>query len=351
MKKKIYLSLILTIIIGMGNLKSNADGWVQKADFGGTARNGATGFSIGTKGYIGTGVDGSNSQPILRNDFWEYDQGSNTWSQKANFGGSARDYATGFSIGTKGYIGTGYDGSSSFTNDFWEYDQSSNTWTQKASLGSNGRYHATGFSIGTKGYIGTGLFYSGSLIFTKDFWEYDQGSNTWTQKANFGGTARNVATGFSIGIKGYIGMGNDDSIGLRNDFWEYDQSINIWSQKANFGGTARDYATGFSIGTKGYIGTGLDGNNRNDFWEYDQDSNTWMQKATFGGTARRSATGFSIGTKGYIGTGYDGIRRNDFWEYTPDGFVAAVPTLSQWGLIALSVLVLGAGIFFIKRNT
>lgn len=33
----------------------------------------------------------------------------------------------------------------------------------------------------------------------------------------------------------------------------------IWTQKANFPGTDRRLAAGFSIGTKGYIGTGLDG--------------------------------------------------------------------------------------------
>ena len=41
-----------------------------------------------------------------------------------------------------------------------------------------------------------------------------------------------------------------------NDFWEYDPTTNTWTQKANFGGTPRDGAVGFSIGSKGYIGTG-----------------------------------------------------------------------------------------------
>ena len=41
----------------------------------------------------------------------------------------------------------------------------------------------------------------------KDFWEYDPAANTWTQKADFGGTARYGAVGFSIGSKGYIGTG------------------------------------------------------------------------------------------------------------------------------------------------
>ena len=43
------------------------------------------------------------------------------------------------------------------------------------------------------------------------------------------------------------------------DFWEYDPTANTWTQKADFGGTARKNAVGFSIGTKGYIGTGCDG--------------------------------------------------------------------------------------------
>jgi hypothetical protein len=47
--------IILLASLAIGSLKTNADSWVQKANFGGTARHGATGFSIGTNGYIGTG--------------------------------------------------------------------------------------------------------------------------------------------------------------------------------------------------------------------------------------------------------------------------------------------------------
>ncbi len=42
--------------------------WLQRSDFGGTARQGAIGFSIGEKGYIGTGYD--NVQ--IKKDFWAY---------------------------------------------------------------------------------------------------------------------------------------------------------------------------------------------------------------------------------------------------------------------------------------
>src|SRR6266487_3828476 len=119
-----------------------------------------------------------------------------TWTQKADFGGTARDKAVGFSIGSKGCIGTGYDGIAPFTKDFWEYDPDTNTWTQKADFGgTGGRALAVGFSIGSKGYIGTG---QDLFSYYNDLWEYDPAANTWTQKANFGGTARSWAVGFSI---------------------------------------------------------------------------------------------------------------------------------------------------------
>ena len=57
------------------------------------------------------------------------------------------------------------------------------------------------------------------------------------------------AVGFSIGSKGYLGTG--DSGPYNKDFWEFDPLINSWTQKADFAGTARSYAVGFSIGAKG----------------------------------------------------------------------------------------------------
>src|ERR1035437_9204416 len=118
---------------------------------------------------------------------------------------------------------------------------------------------------------------------------------TWIQKANFGGTARWHAVGFSIGSKGYIGTGGDGSVPFKKDFWEWDQSSNVWTQKANFGGTARWAAVGFSIGTKGYIGTGVDNTGcQQDFWEWAWGPNVWSYYAVFGGVGWCAAVGFFV---------------------------------------------------------
>src|SRR5688572_19613278 len=83
--------------------------------------------------------------------------------------------------------------------------------------------------------------------------------NTWTQKTNFGSSARRYATGFSIGTKGYIGLGSTTGTNYLSDVWEYDPATNAWTQKASFGGTARYGASAFVIGTKAYVVGGFDG--------------------------------------------------------------------------------------------
>ena len=95
-----------------------SNSWCREMNFKGGLRTEAVGFSIGNKGYFGTGIDDAAQ---VYKDFWEYDPALNIWTQKANFGGVARDNAVGFSIGLVGYIGTGVNSSFNPTNDFWQY--------------------------------------------------------------------------------------------------------------------------------------------------------------------------------------------------------------------------------------
>jgi N-acetylneuraminic acid mutarotase len=300
------------------------DPWTRKANFPGGLRYGSASFSIGTKAYFGIGF---NDGDWPTRDFWEWDQTTNAWTRKADYPGKIEGNAVSFSIGTKGYIGTGDDfNTNGYTNEFWEYDPATNRWTQKASLPTTpGRGSAAGFSIGNKGYIGIGSAREPGWpvsFYHHDFWEWDQMTNVWTKKADYPGNSTIGAVGFSIGNKGYFGTGGDGT-SYSKEFWEWDQATNFWTKKADFGGSARSSAIGFSIGNKGYIGTGVGvgGTLYNDFWEWDQAINNWKQTVNFGGMARTAALSFSIGNKGYVGTGGTGVDPNyalqDFWEYDP----------------------------------
>ena len=280
----------------------------------------AVGFSIGNKGYVGTGsLFNSTVTSTPTTQFWEYDPQDNTWTQKADFGGEPRKEAVGFSIDDKGYIGMGTSFVCPAFKDFWEYDPQSNTWIQKADFGGEARSNAVGLSIGDKGYVGTG---NCSSQFYNDFWEYTPQSDTWTRKANFGGGIRANAICFSIGTKGYVGIGRHDFFDQDKDFWEYDPQSDIWTQKADFGDGNRSYASGFSLDAKGYVLFGF-GNADGcvpDLWAYDPGTDLWTRRRDFQGDTRSNAIAFSIGNKGYCGTSScSTVALNDFWEYDPVG--------------------------------
>ncbi|MEP7171326.1 MAG: kelch repeat-containing protein, partial [Bacteroidota bacterium] len=339
---------------------------------------------------VGTGYDGS-----YKNDFWEYNPIADTWTQKAAFGGIARNHAAGFSIADKGYIGTGYN-NGTYYKDFWQYNPGSNTWAQKANLTAT-RYDASAFSIGSKGYIGMG--YNGN--YKNDFWEYRPApsilvkfnptsavcpggtinvpfevggifgaceANAFTvQLSNANGSfvspttigtlagsqsativctipgATPVGTGYRIRIVSSSPVVTSSNNGSNIEIGMV--ASNVWKQKANFVNGGRERPIGFSIGTKAYVGLGEDGSSAmKDFWEYDSGTNTWIQKADFPGAARYSAVSFSIGTKGYVGTGESIGGTNyykDFWEYDPATNVwtrkADFPGVARHGAIGFSI--------------
>ncbi|TAL62892.1 MAG: T9SS type A sorting domain-containing protein [Bacteroidetes bacterium] len=314
------------------SLALNAQGtWNQKTSLPATARYYPASFSIGNYGYLITGGNGGST---FFQDLWQWDQTANSWTQMANLPGSGRCGASAFAIGAKGYIGTGWNGSN-YLNDFWEYDQATNSWTQKTSFPGTARYVGTGFSNGSKGYMGLGL--SGGWVYYNDLWEYDPASNAWTAKSNFP-TVRDVPVSFTIGTKGYVGTGYDNS-SLYKDFWEWDPATNIWTQKANFGGAARANSSGFSANGKGYIGLGSNISASiyyQDFWEWNPGSNTWTQVADFGAGGRRQATGFSVGSNGYVscGQGPASVFNNDLWEFstcTPPPFTMSHTDVTTYG--------------------
>ncbi len=290
------------------------DTWIQKSNFGGVARRSAAAFSIDEIVFIGCGTNGTVQQ-----DFWAYNQNTDTWTQKTNFP-IARAGVGAFSIGNKGYMGSGSDGVSVY-NDLYEYNQQANTWTFKQNYGGTALIGPVAFSIRNRGYFCTGSTGARNDI----LWEYNSSNNTWTQKASYGGGLVYNATGFSIGNKGYIGTGNLAGNIKTNQFYEYDPSLNSWTRKADFGGTAREYAVGFSIGQRGYIGTGNDigGFLKKDLWEYNPNTDSWTRKVDFIGTQRFLCTASGTDTKGYIGLGHDGSYTQDFYQYTP----STTPTL------------------------
>jgi N-acetylneuraminic acid mutarotase len=233
------------------------DWWIQKADFPGTARNSALSFAANGKIYVGLGFDGIN----YLKDFWEYDPSTDAWTQVADFAGSSRYGAVAFAINDKGYVCSGYDGN--YLKDFWQYDPLTNSWSKKISPGGSKRNDAVVFVIDNKAYLCTGIN-NGENV--NDMFVYDPTNETWTEKRKLTNVSdetyddlyttivRNNAVAFTINGKGYITTGTGAS--YLGNTWQYDPGTDQWTEVTAFEGTGRDGAIGFSVNNRAYVGLG-----------------------------------------------------------------------------------------------
>ena len=299
--------------------------WQQKASLSENGRYATYFFSALNKGYIG---GGETAPGIYKNDLWEFDPAVGTWTQKADFGGGScgNMYAPAvFVIDNIAYVCTGYDINNQFKNTVWAYNPMLNMWAQKNNFPGTARYGAFAFSIGTKGYLGMGQ----NLGSINDFWEYTPSTDTWVSLTNFSSNARYGAIGFSINGKGYAGFGSSQGNNTNyNDFYEFDPVSQTWTPKAYFPGSPRYYPTYFVINGIAYVGTGNPTTNynpsptySNDLYAYNPLTNSWTTISAFSESRRSYAASFTINNKGYIGMGLSGAPNNnylsDFWEYTP----------------------------------
>lgn len=313
--KAIHKIFIFSILLSLLPSSSSALGWwFKKMDYNQSARTAAVGFTIGSGGFIGTGYDSAT----YKRNFSVYNQATDTWLATSSMGGAtgsglSRDASSAFVISGKAYVCCG-QGSNPYNLDCWEYDPGTDVWTQKANFGGSARRSAVGFELGGNGYVTCGQDATG---FKNDLWMYNVATNSWSAKAAYPGTPRRLPVAFTIGSKAYVGTGDDGA--FKGDFFKYDATANAWTTVTAFGGTPRYGACCFVLGTDAYVGTGYDNTltNRKDFWKYNSLTNSWSPIVDFFGTPRSNAVAFTIGSYGFVGTGYDSLTTKDFWMYDP----------------------------------
>ncbi len=309
-RARLLLPLLVALLVATAVSAQNT--WVAKAPYGGGSRKVAAAFTIGGKVYVGTGVLGTS----YYRDFWEYTPQTDTWTQKALYAGAARVSASAFSIGGIGFLGLGQLANSSSSAVLYAYDVASNSWVRFSDFPlAAGRYEAATFVANNRAYVTCGT--DGTLNY-RDCWEFNPLTDTWTQKANFGGNARSYPSAFSIGGEGYVGLGA--SSGRFFDLWRYTPTTNTWTRRADFPGGGRSAAVGFALGSVGYFGTGFNGSAVfRDLWEYNPAADTWTQRAPFGGVASNAGVAAVVGNRAYVGLGADAnnIALSSWFEYTP----------------------------------
>ena len=129
---------------------------------------------------------------------------------------------------------------SAFYDDWWEYDTATNTFTKKANYPGLGRVGCIAVFANNKIYVGLGSGVTGSGTYTlsTDWWEYDIPNDTWTPKTNFPSNGREYAKAFvwqnqKIFVGGGVTLNSNGSFVISKELWEYDILTNSWSQKKN----------------------------------------------------------------------------------------------------------------------
>ena len=298
--------------------------WTKLNDVGMGKRERATGFSIGSLGYLCGGID---TAEVIHKDLWAYDPQTDAWTQKADLPGTARRDAISFVIDNYAFVGSGMDSISGPTGntlkDFWRYNPNTNTWVTIADFpgaGGEGIYFATGFSVGGKGYLCGGK--TGPNLYSNQLWEYKPSNNQWIQRANFPGGVRYQLLSFVVGSKAYVGMGTDQNI-FKKDMYCYDPGANNWQTIAPFPGYERGAASTFALEERGFVCLGNNGGLLSDLIEYNPKTDSWTLRAAFGGSERKSAISFVIDDKAYVGTGKGYSGKKDSWYvYAPCNYAA-----------------------------
>ena len=242
------------------------------------------------------------------------------WTYGKDFEGEPRTDAIGFTINNIGYIGRGSLGAYCFCpmKDFWAFNPVTNTYERKADFPGMLTGDPIGFSVNGKGYSGGGNFYSNGQFYNSDqLWEYNPGTNAWTQKNNLPAPATSIySITLVINNKAYLLEGQS--------LYEYNDATDQWISRTNFPGEVPPYkqAISFAINNKGYVSQ-----NGISFYEYNPSLDTWTQKEDYPGMNTSGKASFMINGYGYAGMG-GGYYGDEFWK--PYEFFRYDPLLNKW---------------------
>ncbi|MDE1191316.1 MAG: kelch repeat-containing protein [Arachidicoccus sp.] len=315
--------------------------WITSAELPGYGRFYAVSFTIGDSvAYVGTGNDGDNYDAPLK-DFWKFN--GNGWTSIASIP-VGRQQAVAFSIGGKGYVGTGTgtyaENSGIYFKDFYAYDAATDTWSaagQIPDFPGDARARATAFSVNNKGYVLTGQSSNGSILYL-DMYSFNPATGSWSQEEGLPNDKRYGASAFTFDGKGYVLGGLNSSGSLSPYFFAFNPATSTWERKRQiWNATDSSYDDDWSnirrldavtlvMGSNVYymLGSTSNGGSPNGTtWAYDPYNDTWDQRSSYTSdnrSARWGAVGFSILGRGFVGTGWSGgaPAYGGFDEYFPN---------------------------------
>ncbi|MGV3587661.1 MAG: Kelch repeat-containing protein [Adhaeribacter sp.] len=175
-----------------------------------------------------------------------YDLSNDQWSREKDFPGDARLNPVSGVFANKIYFGLGYDLPPKYTmgglrlkNDLWEYNLQTKTWTRLANFPQTGRMGNASFMVGPQLHVVGGYE---RYRTNKENWCYNVLTNKWTRKADYPGQGFTAFAGFAVENYGYVGLGEVGVYSSMNDrslyptFFRYNPQADRWNRVSDFNG-------------------------------------------------------------------------------------------------------------------
>jgi len=301
------LQKTLVLILLFFALFLNAQEWEQLNDAPFIAGH-CNGFGVDGKAYI---LKGAQSFVPYTKQVWEYIADTDTWSQLADFPGTARGRANGDDWNGKYYYGFGKSAEGDL-NDLWEFDPAVGEFTELPSCPCEGRTGPGFVAHNDKIFIGAGRTNNENL---RDWWVYDMITQEWSQKENIPGVGRNNSLQFGIDEFVYVGGGRDAS------WFSYNITTEEWTEIDDYP-KGRESGTQFSHEGKGYVLSGFILNDTllpaDYFLKYDPALDSWETLPPHPDGNRTKCSSFLIDEYLYFYGGYEyGLGDDDgrMWRY------------------------------------
>nr|WP_239057065.1 kelch repeat-containing protein [Paludibacter sp. 221] len=243
---------------------SQQNSWTKKSSCPGFPRVKPVSFELNGKIYTGLGyyplaVSSSMylyNDSLYLKDFWMYDPSTDIWERKVDIPLKGTDACSGFIYDGEIYVGMGFHGLS-FGHEWCKYTPETNEWTVLNNFPGVARFGGVACSNGENVFFGTG--YCTENI--SDWWIYYPEADTWKEQKNMPDKGRINPVALSVKKRIFVSTGRffrGTLTGghLKNDIIEYDIEKNIWYNQGRIPAPERENAIAFTIGNKGYIGLG-----------------------------------------------------------------------------------------------
>ena len=367
--KYFFLISLASLMISCGGTSEEQliGDWQRRAVLPRGGRCHAATFVIGDNGYVVGGFNGSRE---MRREVFVFSHtggsGMGSWQQLDPLPDNitARQQAVGFSVGSFGYVGTGWDGDETTMKDFWKFDPANDTWTEIAPLPERAspRRGAFAFSlfVGGKeyGFVGCGFTDRPDNEYLNDLWRFDPAGTTTIDGVEYEGRWDEVSgqsmgkrvggVAFVIDNRAYICNGKNP-INV-NDFWIFDpdgeaNGGHLWTRRRHmydadpeqdydddYGTLSRAFGVAFVVDVSGELRGHVVGGETgfaSTCWEYehgpfDAPVDLWVERTGFFNRNTRQnregmiAFSFREAGKAYVGLGRAGLAYyDDMWEFIP----------------------------------